>query len=101
MILGSNALIGVLLRKGDGPRIFQEWLMKQAVGGAVFAAGSIRGAVRGPLAAQVRGGYKGGEKHKKTTLLERLLLKKFIGIASMFIQIVIMLIHVAKLKRRF
>ena len=44
-------------------------------------------------------GIKGVKNHEKMTLLERLLLKKFIGIASMFIQIVIMLIHVAKLKK--
>ncbi len=44
-------------------------------------------------------GIKGVKNHDKTTLLERLLLKMVIGIASMFIQIVIMLIYVMKLKK--
>jgi len=44
-------------------------------------------------------GIKGVKNDGKTTLLERLLLKMLTGIAGMFIHIVNMLIHVAKLKK--
>ncbi len=44
-------------------------------------------------------GIKGVNNHEKTTLLERLLLKLFIGIARILTHIVNKLIHVAKLKK--